>query len=331
MYLSQVGNCVQMPRSPAVRRQRPNVAAGTTRTPTSTRKAPVKRIYEAIKEEGLSLPTFLYALFESDETFAVRLASQFYSSHAPRELIEIWRQKLRRRSKWDASFIEGAVDVVVYRTRRDLRRSSNGVIGQVDPPPKRPAYQFPHNRVTQANIEHVIDRGFLGNYVDHAKPLTRFLEDVLKKDERKNKGKGKRLNEDEERTGNKDYNVLKHKDNGKDVAEDEEDVEKEEDAKEEDVEKMDLVDMVESQKVVLMAGAVEVVSDAEEEDAVKVEDKVKSKNDAPTRYRPHRNPSSVQGCIAAMLLFMTSQKCNAKNGDEGSLKSLGEIFAQPLW
>ncbi|KAF8922815.1 hypothetical protein BGZ47_005292, partial [Haplosporangium gracile] len=69
--------------------------------------------------------------------------------------------------------------------------------------------------------------------------------------------------------------------------------------------------MVESQEVVRMAPAVEVVSDAEEEDAVKVEDKVKGKDDAPTRYRPHRNPASVQGCIAAMLLFMTSQKCNA--------------------
>ncbi|KAF8923196.1 hypothetical protein BGZ47_004953, partial [Haplosporangium gracile] len=198
------------------------------------------RIYEAIKDEGFSLPTFLYALFESDDTIALRLASQFYSSHAPRELIEIWKQKLRRQSKWDASFIEGAVDAVVDRTRRDLQRSSKGVIGQVDPPLKRPAYQFPHNRVTQANIEHVIDRGFLGSYVDHAKPLARLLEDVLKKDKRKNKGKGKRPNEDEDRNGNKDYNELKHKDNGKDVAEDEEDIEKEDDAKGEDVEKMDL-------------------------------------------------------------------------------------------
>ncbi|KAG0356869.1 hypothetical protein BGX24_006331, partial [Mortierella sp. AD032] len=258
----------------------------------------------------------------SHEPFAVRLVSRFYSSHAPRELMKIWRRKLRRRSKWDASFVESAVDIVVDRTRRDLRRSSKGVVGQVDPPLERPAYQFPYHTVTQANIEHVIDRGFLGSYVDHAKHLTRFLEGVLRKDEHK-KSKGKRLSEDKDRNGNKDHNDRKHNDDGKDVAEDEgsevgedveeeEDVEKEEDAmEEEDVEMMDFVDMVESHKVVRMAQTVEADSDAELEDAVKVEDKVKGKNDAATRRRPHRNPVSVRGCIAAMLLFMTSQKCNA--------------------
>ncbi|KAF9368787.1 hypothetical protein CPB97_004251, partial [Podila verticillata] len=259
---------IEMPRSPAVRRQQPNATARTMRTPTSTHKVP--------------------STFASHEPSAVRLVSQFYSSHAPQELIKIWRQKLQRRPKWDASFVESAIDVVVDRTRRDLRRSSKGVIGQVDPPLKRPAYQG-----------------------------------VLDKDKRKNKGKGKRLNEDEDRNGNKDDNEYKHKDDGEDVAEDEEsevgedveeeeDVEKKEDAKEEeDVEMMDFIDMVESQKVVWMAQAVEADSDAEEEDAVKVEDKVKGKNDAPTRRKPHRNPVSVRGCIAAMLLFMTSQKCNA--------------------
>ncbi|KAG0012791.1 hypothetical protein BGZ82_002424, partial [Podila clonocystis] len=214
-----------------------------------------------------------------------------------------------------------AVDIVVDRTRRDLRRSSKGVIGQADPPLAHPAYQFPYHTVTQANIEHVIDRGFLGSYVDHAKHLTRFLEGVLKKDERK-KSKGKRLSEDKDRNGNKDHNDHKHKDDGKDVAEDEEsevgedveeeeDIEKEENAKEEDVEIMDFVDMVESHKIVRMAQTVEADSDAELEDTVKVEDKVKGKNDAETHRRPHRNPVSVRGCVAAMLLFMTSQKCNA--------------------
>lgn len=251
------------------------------------------------------------------------MASQFYSSHAPHELIKIWRQKLCRQPKRDASFIEGAIDVVVDHTQWDLQCSSKGVIGQVDPPLKCPAYQFPHNTVMQANIEHVIDCGFLGNYVNHAKPLAWFLEGVLKKDKCKNKGKGKRLNEDEDRDGNKGYNELKHKDDDRDVAEDEESkmgedveeeegVEKEEDTKEEeDVEMMDIVNMVESQKVVWMVQAVKVVSNAEEEDTVKVEDKVKGKNDAPTRHKPHRNPASVRGCIATMFLFMTSQKCNA--------------------
>ncbi|KAF9899125.1 hypothetical protein EC991_009576 [Linnemannia zychae] len=257
----------------------------------------------------------------SSEVSAVRLASQFYRSHAPHELIKIWRQKLRRRSKWDASFMNGVVDAMVDRTRRDLRRSSNGVIGQINPPLKRPAYQFPYNAVTLANIEHVIDRGFLGNYVDHAKPLTRFLEDVLKKDSSKNKGKGKRLNEDEDQNGNEHYNVPRYRDDEKDVAEDEEseveedveeakeDAENEEDAK--DVEMMDIVDAIESQKVVRMTQTIEAVGDVEVEDAVKVEDKIKGKNSVPARRKTYRNPISVRGCIAAMLLFMTSQKCNA--------------------
>ncbi|KAF8926468.1 hypothetical protein BGZ58_011161 [Dissophora ornata] len=137
------------------------------------------------------------------------------------------------RSKLDASFVESAVDIVVDRTRRDLRRSSKGVIGQVDPPLERPACQFPYHTVTQANIEHVIDCGFLGSYVDYAKHLTWFLEGALNKDERKNKSKGKRLREDKDRNGNKDHNDYKHKDDGKDVAEDKEsevgeDVEEEE-------------------------------------------------------------------------------------------------------
>ncbi|KAF9339617.1 hypothetical protein BGX26_009252, partial [Mortierella sp. AD094] len=153
----------------------------------STFAEKLDRVYKAITKEHFSLPTLLYGLFESQEPSAVRLVSQFYSSHAPQELINIWRRKLRRRPKWDASFVEGAVDVVVDRTRQDLRRSSKGVIGQVDPPLKRPAYRFPYNVVTQANIEHVIDRGFLGNYIDHAKHLTRFLEGVLNKDKRKGK------------------------------------------------------------------------------------------------------------------------------------------------
>ncbi|KAF8923421.1 hypothetical protein BGZ47_004772, partial [Haplosporangium gracile] len=155
-------------------------------------------------------------------------------------------QKLCRRPKLDASFVESAVDVVVDRTRRDLRLSSKGVIGQTDPPLKRPAYQFPHNTVTQANIEHVIDRGFLGNYVNHAKHLMRFLQGVLHKDKRK-KGKGKRLNEDEDTNEKKDHNEHEHKDDGKDVAENEEsdvgeDGEEEKVvAKKEDVEMMDFV------------------------------------------------------------------------------------------
>ncbi|KAG0279662.1 hypothetical protein BGZ97_009537, partial [Linnemannia gamsii] len=285
-----------IPKFSRARRQQPIMTTRTTRIATPTRKAP------------------------SHDPSAVRLASQLYSSHAPRELIKIWRQKLTRRRKWDASFVESAVDVVVDRTRRDLRRSSKGVIGQVDPPLKRPAYQFPYNTVTQTNIEHVIDRGFLGSYLNHARPLTTLLEGVLYKDNRKNKGRGKRLHDDEDRNGNKDHNEHEHKDDGKDMTEDEEsevegdveeeeDIEKEDAKEEEDVGMMDFVDIVESQKVVRLAQPVGADSDAEEEDAVKVEEK--NKSDAPARRRPHRNPVSVRGCIAAMLLFMTSQKCNA--------------------
>ncbi|KAF9915470.1 hypothetical protein FBU30_001945, partial [Linnemannia zychae] len=112
---------------------------------------------------------------------------------------------------------------------------------------------------------------------------------------------------------------------GEDPAEDEESDSDEEDIgeeeifegeeifeeEEEDPAMMEIADMIKSQKVLRVAQTVETDSDAEEEDVIKVEDKVKEKNDAISHRRTHRNPVSVRGCIVAMLLFMTSQKCNA--------------------
>ncbi|KAF9177079.1 hypothetical protein BGZ50_009236, partial [Haplosporangium sp. Z 11] len=306
--------------SPNFKRRRYNAEAdieeqGDSSMIKSTFPQKLERIYKAIKKEGFSLPKFLYKLFASQERPAVHLASQFYESHAPRTLIKMWNEKLRRRSKWDASFVESSVDVVVDRTRRDLRRSSKGVIGQVDPPLERPAYQFPYNTVTQANIEHLINRGFLDSYIEHATCLRRFLERVLSKDKRKIKGKERRMNEEEVRSEKMDDSEDKPKDNSKDLTDNkksevvdttEKKVE-EKDAKEKyDVEMMDFADVIESQKVVRLAQTIEADGHTEREDAVKVEEKVK--NSVPTRRRPHRNPVSVRGCIAAMLLFMTSQK-----------------------
>ncbi|KAF9915471.1 hypothetical protein FBU30_001946 [Linnemannia zychae] len=109
--------------SPSMRRQQFSTAERITMTPSSTRKErssftkKLKTIYDAIKKENFTLPTFLCTLFNSSESSATRLTTQFYLSHAPCELIKIWKQKLRRRPKFDASFVESAVDVVVDRTR----------------------------------------------------------------------------------------------------------------------------------------------------------------------------------------------------------------------
>ncbi|CAO3568652.1 unnamed protein product [Mortierella alpina] len=324
----EVASTVEMPGSPTVARQGPNMAAETSGIrpyrPRSTAAEKIDRIRLTIAEEELSMRGFLEALFKAEDSDDGRQMAQFYSNNGPSIIMNIWRQKLRKRPKWAESFVEAAVDIVVERTRRDLRDSSKGVIGQVEPPLGRAAYRFPHHCVTQTNIKHVIDRGFLSSYVNHARPLMRLLEGVLSNCRRKRKALGKRSFEMYLRDGNMDHSDRRHIDDGEDEAEEEmieeeegvegEDVDREDAKAEEYDEMMGFVNMIESQRFLRLAEAIEADRDAEKQDAVQVEEAVKEEEKEKkklARRRPHRNPVSVRGCIAAMLLFMTSQKCNA--------------------
>ncbi|KFH71184.1 hypothetical protein, variant [Podila verticillata NRRL 6337] len=245
---------IQMSGSPSAGRQSSRMSG---QTPASTRKMPsifhdkMERIKVAIHQEHLTLPTFLSALFESDDGDVAQWAGQFYSNDGPRRIIEIWGRKLRTRT-WDASFVNSAVDVVVERTRRDLRRCKEGVIGEKGL--KDRAYRFPYYTVTQANIEDILCPGFLDGYAGRATYLTRFLKGVL--DKKNKSGKMKRMNEDMDKSDDRD------------------------------------------------------IEESEVEKDVTVEDERQDRDGAPA-HRRHRGPDAVRGCIAAMLLFMTSQHCNA--------------------
>lgn len=163
------------------------------------------RVLECIKAEELTLPTFLLALFKSDEKIAKDYTSSFYEADGPQRLVEVWDQKLRHNKKyqrWDESFVNSAVDVVVDRTLQHLN----------DDDVKR-EWRLPYTEITEERIAQYLlhDFGFLRRYaagtgddendgtahgMSHAvgrsntkgkkggaKYLTRFLKGVLKEDE----------------------------------------------------------------------------------------------------------------------------------------------------
>ncbi|KAG0014076.1 hypothetical protein BGZ82_001909, partial [Podila clonocystis] len=262
--------------------------------PTSTRKPPssmtqkVILVLGFIKEQRLSLPAFLEELFGSEDEAIKHWSHQFYNKNGPRRIVEIWGRKLHRHKDWDFSFVNSAVDVVVCRTKRDLNHCKNRVIGDTgcnkavgDDGGLAPAYRLPHNNVTEKNIEQVLSNGFLDTYASHASFLMRLLDGVLHKNKNKGKGKGK---------GKVNNNNNKHMD-GED--EDTEDGEDGEDGEDEEDGK-DVHDKEDEKD--------------KEDPAVAEEDKYK---DGAFVHRRSRNPSSVRGCIAAMLMFVRSWQCNA--------------------
>jgi hypothetical protein len=156
------------------------------------------RVLECIKAEGLSLPRFLVELFKSDERTATDYTNPFYEAHGPRQLIQVWDEQLRndkRLERWDESFVNSAVDVVVDRTLRHL--DDNDV---------KKEWRLPHTDVTEEKIASYLldDFGFLRRYAagtadnkndgmadggpnisgkgGGAKYLMRFLKGVLKED-----------------------------------------------------------------------------------------------------------------------------------------------------
>ncbi|KAG0313565.1 hypothetical protein BG000_005836, partial [Podila horticola] len=170
----------------------------------SSMSAKLRRVLECIKAEDLSLPRFLVELFKSDDWTVTEYTNPFYEAHGPQRLIEVWDKQLRddkRHERWDESFVNSAVDVVVDRTLKHL--DDNDV---------KKEWRLPHTSVTEEKVAGYLldDFGFLRRYAagvaddkndgmadgkahadggpntngknDGAKYLIRFLKGVLKED-----------------------------------------------------------------------------------------------------------------------------------------------------
>ncbi|KAG0011419.1 hypothetical protein BGZ82_003007, partial [Podila clonocystis] len=120
----------------------------------------------------MTLPTFLEALFTSDDTNVRRWTGLFYDNDGPARLVQVWSNSLHS-GKWDESFVNSAVDVVVERTREHLKKNK-----------VRQPWRLPHTEVTEQKIARYLldDFGFLEHYAKGAIYLTRLLSDLLKED-----------------------------------------------------------------------------------------------------------------------------------------------------
>ncbi|KAF9369729.1 hypothetical protein CPB97_003345, partial [Podila verticillata] len=275
---------VQMPGSPTFRTTGSYIEEQmpmSTRRPPSSMTQKVMIVLDCIKEQRLSLPAFLEGLFGSEDENIKHWTHQFYNRHGPRRIVEIWSRKLQKHKDWDSSFVNSAVDVVVCRTKRDLDRCKNDVMDDNGP---APAYRLPHNKVTERNIEQVLSDGFLHTYASHASFLMRLLDSVLYKNKNKNKNKGKAKAKGKGKDNDDDNNNNKHMDGEDEYTEDEEDEENGEDVQDEE--------------------------DEEDKENTAVAEEHTDKGGAVVR-RCGRHPSSVRGCIAAMLMFVRSRRCNA--------------------
>ncbi|KAG0355162.1 hypothetical protein BGX24_006716, partial [Mortierella sp. AD032] len=164
----------------------------------------LRRILEFIKAEDLPLPRFFVELFMSVDRIATDYTNPFFEADGPRRLIQVWDERLRgdkRHERWDESFVNSAVDVVVDRTIRHLNDDD-----------VKKEWRLPHTSVTEEKVASYLldDFGFLRRYATGtaedksddladdkaqtaggpntkgksggAKYLTRFLKGVLKED-----------------------------------------------------------------------------------------------------------------------------------------------------
>ncbi|KAG0069405.1 hypothetical protein BGZ92_004681 [Podila epicladia] len=187
-------------------------------------------VLDCIKEQGLSLPAFLEELFGSEDEDTKQWTHQFYNKNGPRRIVDIWSRKLCRHKDWDSSFVNSAVDVVVCRTKRDLSRYKNNVVGDIDrnkaavnDEESAPMYRMPHNKVTEKNIEQFLSDGFLDTYACHASFLMRLLDGLLYKNKNKNKNKDKDKDNNKCNNNNNNHNHMNGEDVDVDDGEDEED------------------------------------------------------------------------------------------------------------
>ncbi|KAF9369712.1 hypothetical protein CPB97_003364 [Podila verticillata] len=173
--LSKSASAVEVPDSPSTGRY----TSGLNRqTPTSTRKRPVTipqkllRVLHCIKDENMTLPTFLEELFKSDDPDVAQWTGIFHDNKGAGRVLKIWDGKLQG-GKWEEDFVNSAVDVIVNWTLKHLE--SNEV---------RKDWRLPYKKVTGQKVTDFLidDFHFLHRYAEGAKYLTRFLKGVLKED-----------------------------------------------------------------------------------------------------------------------------------------------------
>ncbi|KAI1290981.1 hypothetical protein EDD11_009071 [Mortierella claussenii] len=130
------------------------------------------RILRCISDENMTLPTFLEELFKSDNPDVAQWTGVFHDNKGAGRVIRVWDSKLQG-GKWEADFVNSAVDVVINRTLKHLE--SNEV---------RKDWRLPHKQVTEQKVtEFFIDNfRFLHRYAEGAKYLTRFLKGLLRED-----------------------------------------------------------------------------------------------------------------------------------------------------
>ncbi|GJJ71294.1 hypothetical protein EMPS_07069 [Entomortierella parvispora] len=241
------------------------------------KEAAFAMILNYIREQQLSLPAFFEKLFNSQDENIKRWTHQFYHKDGPRRVIKIWSQKLRKIKEWDAPFVNSAVDVVVSRTKRELDRLKNGVVGDDGP---HPAYRFPHNRMSEENIDKILRNGFLDSYAGEASFLTRLLDGMLSKGNGTNSGDGStRVNEGNNNGNDSENDTESNSDNSDNSGDND----------------------IDSNGDNTVNNGSDNIGNNDEETV----------GSATPARRRGRKPSSVRGCISAMLMFLRSQQCNA--------------------
>ncbi|KAG0010922.1 hypothetical protein BGZ81_002488 [Podila clonocystis] len=138
----------------------------------STALQKLLKILRYINQELMTLPTFLEELFQSEDPEITHWTGQFYEVKGTERVLKIWNNKLRG-SKWEAAFVNSAVDVVVARTLKHLE--SNNV---------RKGWRLPHSKVTEQKVADFFldDFKFLHRYAEGAPYLTRLLKGLLRED-----------------------------------------------------------------------------------------------------------------------------------------------------
>ncbi|KAF9374918.1 hypothetical protein BGX21_003995, partial [Mortierella sp. AD011] len=147
-------------------------------TPTSTRKRPstipqkLLRVLLCIKEENMTLPTFLEELFKSNDSDVAQWTGNFYENKGAERVLKIWNGRLQG-GKWDEGFVNSTIDVVINRSLKQLE--SNEV---------RKDWRLPHTKLTGQKIAGFLldDFHFLHRYAEGAKYLTRLLKGLLKEE-----------------------------------------------------------------------------------------------------------------------------------------------------
>ncbi|KAG0319471.1 hypothetical protein BG000_003864, partial [Podila horticola] len=130
------------------------------------------KVLRCIREEHMTLPSFLEELFKSDDPSIAQWTGHFHEVNGTARVLKIWDCKLQG-CKWEEAFVNSAVDVVVARTLRHLE--SNKV---------RKDWRLPHSKVTEQEVAGLLldNFKFLHRYAEGATYLTRLLKGLLKED-----------------------------------------------------------------------------------------------------------------------------------------------------